>query len=402
MVEEVALYWQVGRDDARLFVKADVAPQGARARFVGSRGELAKHWVIETPNAEVVGTELLRSGRVRWASLAALPPPPPSDVEPLTPDFREEQGWLDAFPGLGFDEAARYVGGNGENVRIVDIEYSWDRDHEDLGAARHAAEWGWHWGEYRFHGNGVLGTLVGGRNGYGIDGGAPFAEPIVVHPFAAGIESYDVAVALVAATDMLDVGDVLLIEQQGYVDDTFCPVSFDEGVYDAIVAAVDAGIVVIEPAGNGGADLDAAGWSGAFDRARDSGSIVVGSGNPPGSAVPRGWSGSSYGARLDVQAWGANIATAGSDDGYNDLYFPAGDYRQAYTGHFGGTSGASALIAAMAAVIQSVAIGQWGTPIAPRQLREMLVASGSPQAYGNERIGPQPDLRRVLRTWLVP
>ena len=401
-MEEVAVYWQEGRNDARLFVKADVAPDGARRRFPGSRGELAKHWVIDAPNAEVVGTELLRAGRVSNAWLAALPPRPPSDLDPLTPDFRDEQGWLDPFPGLGFDEAARFPGGNGENVRIADIEYSWDRDHEDLGATLDSVEWGWEWGEFRFHGNGVLGALVGGHNGYGIDGGAPFAEPLIVHPFVSDFESYDVAAAIVAATDLLDVGDVILIEQQGYVDDNFCPVSYDEGVYDAIVAAVDAGLVVIEPGGNGGADLDAVGWGGVFDRTHDSGSIMVGTGDPPDAAVPRAWSGSSYGARLDVQAWGSNIATAGSSDGYNDLYFPGDDYRQAYTGYFGGTSGASAIIAAMAGVIQSVAIANWGVPIPPRQLREMMVASGSPQAYGQQRVGPQPDLRRILRTWLVP
>src|SRR5262245_27259454 len=43
------------------------------------------------------------------------------------------QGYLDPAP-LGID--ARYAwtipGGRGENVRLVDIEYSWNLDHSDL------------------------------------------------------------------------------------------------------------------------------------------------------------------------------------------------------------------------------------------------------------------------------
>jgi hypothetical protein len=377
---------------------------GARVRPVAPA--LTRFVRIHHPDAEVIGTLLLEDPRVLDAWLAPAPVPPPEDLPPETADFRALQTWLDAFPGLGFDEASRWPGGRGENVTIVDIEYGWDPTHEDLGTSPAEVAWGQDSGSYRFHGNSVLGQLVGGDNGYGVVGAVPDAQVLMVSPFDAD-GAYDVAAAVAGAAAMLQPGDVILIEQQAWSNEGYCPVSVDRAVRAAIEAAVDAGIVVVEPGGNGGQDLDAPAWEGRFDRENDPGSILVGGGASPESGwEPRAWypGGSSYGSRVDVQGWYDGIVTATSDDygpALADLWYPDQDPRQAYTRSFGGTSGASPMIAAMAAIAQSVAIELTGEPWDPRELRAALVATGTPQA-GEELIGPQPDLQRLLRTYFLP
>ncbi|MDP2316732.1 MAG: S8 family serine peptidase [Pseudomonadota bacterium] len=419
-----AVYWEEGRRTDVLYVELHEPAPRERARWARERDwrqldaligparvrnispSLPRFLRVDAPDAELLGTELLADPRVAdvWLGYAAVPPP--ADLAPATPDFAGDQGWLDAYPGLGFAEAARWPGGGGENVTIVDIEYGWDEGHEDLDAAIGAAAWGDNQHLYLYHGNSVLGQLVGGVNGYGIDGAAPMALPLVVSPFRED-GGYDIAAAIAGATELLRPGDVILIEQQSYANGDYCPVSIDPAVFAAIQAAVAAGIVVVEPGGNGGQDLDHEKWEGWFDRANDSGSILVGGGASPESGwEPRSWypNGSSYGARIDLQGWYDGIVTATSGEygtSLADLYYPEDDGRQAYTRSFGGTSGASPMIAAMAAIAQSIAIELTGEPWSPEELRAALVATGTPQSEG-PNIGPQPDLRRLLRTYFLP
>ncbi|HNH46250.1 MAG TPA: S8 family serine peptidase, partial [Myxococcota bacterium] len=219
-------------------------------------------------------------------------------------------------------------------------------------------------------------------------------------------ENYDVAGAILAAAEELLPGDVLLIEQQGYVNGAYCPVSADPAVYDAITYAVAAGIVVVEPGGNGSSDLDARSWQGWFDRSvQDSGSILVGGGAGPDSGLPlRSWmlsGGSSYGQRVDMQGWYTGIVTTANGDmggSLADLALVGDDSAQGYTESFGGTSGASPMVASVAAAMQGLALAGHQPVWEPRELRAILVNSGTPQT-GEPHIGPQPDLRRLLRTW---
>ena len=178
-------------------------------------------------------------------------------------------------------------------------------------------------------------------------------------------------------------------------------------MFDAIAAAVDAGITVIEPAGNGACDLDDPIWEGAFDSTeRDSGAIIVGGGASPFSGLnPRSYHplGSCFGDRVDVQGWFDHITTLSAADGapsYTDLFYPEQDGRQAYTALFGGTSGAAPMVAAIAAVMNSVAIETRGEAWDPWDLRAAMRSTGHPQAGdASKAIGPQPDLRRLLRTY---
>jgi subtilisin family serine protease len=370
--------------------------------------DLSLYLRITGEDVVIRGKQLLANPLVETAYLAPKPAPPPGDIDPTTPDFSELQTYRMAGPsGFGFDVAHRWPGGDGANVVIADIEYGFDPTHEEL-EEREIFELGYPMDWYPFHGNGVLGILGAPDNGYGITGLVPAAELVMVSPFV-NAETYNVAESIVLATEHLDAGDILLIEQQGWIDTIFLPVEIDPAVFDAITLAVAKGIVVIEPAGNGACDLDPPAWDGWFDRnLRDSGAIIVGGGSSPTSGhTPRSWYplGSCYGQRVDVQGWFDSIVTTSAADGqptYTDLFFPDGDGRQAYTSSFGGTSGASPIIAAIAATMNSVAWETRGAPWNPVELRAAMVSTGTPQPSEEaQHIGPQPDLRRLLRTWGV-
>jgi hypothetical protein len=392
-----------------LFRRDPAAIRADRARRDPNHllADLTLYRRIHAADAENRGTLLLADPRIETAYLAFAPVPPPGgDIPPATPDLVGEQGYLGAPPdGLGFEYAWPWTGGRGDAVAIADLEYDWRPTHEDLGHVADAETLGWNADVYEFHGTGVLGELFGGDNGYGVVGMATEARPIVVSPFSS-VDVYDVAAMIDAAAAALDPGDVLLIEQQGFARGSFCPVEVDPAVWDAIALAVAGGIVVVEPGGNGAADLDAPGWEGWFQRdERDSGAILVGGGaSPYGFQQPRTWAqnGSSFGSRVDLQGWYDGIATSTTD--YSpDLFFP-GDYDQAYTSAFGGTSGASPMVAACAAIANSIALHARGAPWDPWELREALRNTGTPQPAGDAAehpIGPQPDMRRFLRTWGV-
>ena len=348
-----------------------------------------------------------------WVELATLAPeaqPPPMDIPPETPDFSGLQIYPEAAPdGFGVTWARSWPGGAGAGVTVADLEYGWTAGHEDLIAADAAETWGFDSGEYAFHGNAVLGILFAGDNGYGVTGLVPEATPMVIFPYV-DADTYDIAAAIAGATTLLDPGDVLLIEQQAKSQGEKCPVEVDQAVFDAISLAVAKGIIVIEPGGNGAQNLDDPKWGGLFDRAvRDSGAVMVGGGVPPGKDDPaRSWdsqNGGSYGARVDVQGWYSDTVTVGTGTaGYNDLFFPDSDPNQAYTARFGGTSGASAQVAGVAAALSAIHLHLHGAPPDPLLVRSWLVAFGTPQPSYDAAtpIGPQPDLGRALRMGILP
>jgi hypothetical protein len=373
-------------------------------------GSLVGWYAFEGPDAAERVALARRNPLVETAYLAFAPQPPPTDLPPETPDFSELQAYVGPSPdGLGIGEAARWPGGGGARVRVVDVEYGWDPEHEDLGATRDIETSGYESGMYEFHGNSVLGQLFAGDDGYGVTGMIPDAEPIVVFPFGVSDRDYDVADAILRALALLQPGDVILVEQQSWARGNYCPVEVDPGVFDAIALATANGVVVVEPSGNGGQDLDDPAWGGIFDRdVRDSGAILVGGGASPLSPfAPRSWirsGGSCYGTRVDVQAWYDAIVTTtnGEYDGYYaDLFFADEDPRQAYTASFGGTSGASPMITAIVGILQSVLIEAGEAPLSPGALRALLSGTVMPQPETDSHaIGGQPDLRVALRSVL--
>jgi subtilisin family serine protease len=317
-----------------------------------------------------------------------------------TPSYEKYQGYLGPAP-QGIDAPSMWGHEiRGKGVWFADVEGGWNAKHEDLPGDRITHVFGERIEErtWRQHGTAVLGEVVGRDNGKGVVGIAPDVERV----FTSSIGGTDVADALDAAAEQLRAGDVMLIELQGVGPrGRYLPVEFWDDCYDAIKAATDRGVVVIEAAGNGAEDLDHKAYKGKFDRwNRDSGAIMVGAGGPArdGFEDRTRLDFSNYGSRVDVQGWGRKVATLD----YGDLQRcddADGDRRYAdrhYTDEFSGTSSASPIVAGAAVLLESYAKQERAT-IPPMQLRLLLRATGSPQTGDlRQQIGPRPDLAKAV------
>jgi hypothetical protein len=95
----------------------------------------------------------------------------------------------------------------------------------------------------------------------------------------------------------------------------------------------------------------------------------------------------SFGTRVDCFAQGKDIVTLSPTTAAT------------INRHFGGTSGASAIVASTAAIVSALFTEANGTPIPPRDLRQLLADSGvntdssSPAA---DLIGTMPDLDAII------
>jgi hypothetical protein len=318
----------------------------------------------------------------------SLPVPPP------TPDFTSYQYYFASGALNGYDVfyARTRPGGDGSRAKLIDIEYQWELDHEDLQKSLTNILWGTQYTGYGpDHGTAALGISAAIHNNYGMDGIIYGGHIDMICSTDSG-GNWVLANAINQAISFTAPGDVILLEQQGYsyVLTNYCPVEYYSDVYSAIANATALNRVIIEPAGNGYLNLDDPAWGGIFQRAtRDSGAIMVGA----GLAEDRSRCDfSDYGSRVDIQGWGDwSVATLG----YGDLYgWSETNY---YTLEFSGTSSASALSAGVAALVQSCARASYGFSLPTLMLRSNLVQTGYPQTYGLAgNIGPLPNLSNVL------
>jgi len=316
-----------------------------------------------------------------------------------TPAYDQRQKYLGPAPaGIDAPFAWRLPGGRGEAVRFADVEGAWNREHEDLPAAQFEDVGGRHMGarQWQAHGTAVLGEVAAVDNGLGMTGIAPEVARLVV----SSIRDLTTAQAIDRAQAALEPGDVLLIELHAIGPRRrFLPVEYWDDVYDAVRIATGRGVVVVAAAGNGAEDLDHPRYRGKLDRAgRDSGAILVGAGAPDEAGfVDRSrLDFSNYGSRVDVQGWGRMVATLD----YGDLQGCDAHGRK-YTALFAGTSSASPVVAGAALLVESVYRTQAGCELAPRRLRAILAATGTPQTDGphgpaSQHIGPRPDLARAM------
>lgn len=334
------------------------------------------------------------------AEVAALAPP-----DANTPDFTVDQGYLnDDDNGIAVAAAHGLSGGRGEHVRIIDVEGSWVEDHEDLPAPFY------HHGidstdqRWENHGTAVAGVMVAQDNGFGVTGIVPDAAIGYSGIFGATPEGWtSSSQAIINAANQLGAGDIILIElhAQGPTTVTctcnfdqcnYVPMEFFQAEFDAIQTATANGIVVVEAAGNGSIDLDHATYAGVFDRnVRDSGAIMVGA-SLSGARTPACFT--NHGARVDLHAWGENVMTTGYGGAYTGALGP----RDEYTSTFSGTSSASPIVVGAAAAIQSIAIERGEGPLTADEIRDLLVASGTPQdpLTLDRPIGPLPDLAEAV------
>ncbi|HEU4369875.1 MAG TPA: S8 family peptidase [Methylomirabilota bacterium] len=382
--------------------------------------------------------------------LPAVPPhmkarkdPPPA----VTPDFSRFQRYLERAP-VGID--ARYAwsipGGRGAGVKIVDIEGGWRFSQEDLQQHQggivggHALrDEGW-----VSHGTAVAGVIGGDRTDFGVTGICPEAMVFGVSAFDS-LARHDTADAIRLAAARLSAGDLLLIElHKGGPRERedprlsgapgAIPIEWWPHNFEAIQAATSRGIIVVEAAGNGHENLDDPvydrppkrsfardGWKNPFNpsHGHDSGAIIVGAGAPPpgindwdpdplrpdGDYGPAGsrLDFSNHGRRVDVQAWGKAVTTCG----YGTLQGGRHTKTRWYTGRFGGTSSAAAIVAGVLACLQGIRRERGQPPLTPRAARRLLRQVGVPQSSGprapvDQRIGRLPDLRRLIAAMADP
>lgn len=371
---------------------------------------LSTYWRLDYRGLDIHPHELLKKlqqlPEVDYAYLekAVYDPAPAAANDP----YARDQGYLDAARvGIDARWASTQPNGDGRDVGFIDLERAWNLNHEDLIAkaptlifADNREGVGGLRGD---HGTSVLGIVGAVKNRVGIIGIAPGVRSIQVvshYQDATGTENH-VADAIAAAIRAMAPGDVLLLEVQR----NFYPTETDVADFDAIRLATAAGIIVVEAAGNGNADLDALPAGVSFHG--DSGAIMVGSCE---SALPHNryvglgiGEGSNYGSKINCFAWGQKIVTTGKGDLSGDRSRTDNDD---YTRTFGGTSGAAAIIAGAALVVQGMyqAVPPAGGRLSPSQMRAILSdpTTGTPQGSGTRgNIGVMPNLRAILQTKLA-
>jgi hypothetical protein len=323
------------------------------------------------------------------------------------------QGYLGPRPvGIGSLVAWTKAGGDGTGVKFVDLEYGFLLNHEDLvdpagnirittlptGPASTDPS-------HLDHSTAVLGVVLATDNTKGIVGIAPNVQAFAAPAYPGLPVVLDAVLIAIWLNPTFGAGTVVLIEFQ----DLDCrPVETDLFVRSTIRELTRSGMTVVVPAGNGGHDLDVytAPQGQIFDRNSpaffDSGAIMVAAANPGlnDRYIGLGHGPSCHGNRIDCFAWGDGIMTAsalsttpGGLNGYTDGI-------SSTSGLFGGTSGASAIIAGAAISLQGMRLARYGAFLSSAEVRGLLkdlTLNTSPAPGDVGRLGAMPDLERLAQ-----
>lgn len=263
------------------------------------------------------------------------------------------------------------------------------------------------------HGTAVAGIIGGDSNGYGVEGIAPnslFFEALarpkykeVGYPPTRHWLNSGIAAAIDNSIARAQPGDVICIPLQAAGDPKYnrplLPIELDHAVFNSILKATERGIIVVEAASNGGANLDDEQYvfvtNGVVLKPRpfspetqSSGGIVVGAGSKNASRLTF----SAYGSRVDVQAWGENVAST-----------EACSTNDCYTDSFSGTSAASPIIAGVVASTQGVLKAMGLRVLTANEFRTLFrdPSTGWPQTPrpGGPvtcNIGRRPDMKMLI------
>jgi hypothetical protein len=388
----------------------------ARAVRAGIVPRLTSYFAIVVPQGtDPVGVAdaVTEWPHVECAYVEGGPVPPP--VKPADDPLSANQGYLSPAP-TGIDAHFAWTQADGYGIGFVDLEQGWTLDHEDLppsipkiGPGSFLQDPAW-----LAHGTAVLGIVAAVDNDRGGIGIAPEATVRVVSQWfdTPDGQYFSTANAIALAIAQMQAGDVLLVETTAPPVSKFgwVPAEVDPLVFDLIKTATSIGITVLEPAGNnlqkpdtpevGGSNLDD--FTDKDGRAvlnrgspdfRDSGAIMVGAGS---STFPhKRLDYSNFGSRVDCYAWGENIATCGG--------FPftaiGTSPQTAYMLNFAGTSGATAIVAGAAVLLQSWAVKHLGNLLDTSTVRAVLsdASLNTPSKTPvHDQIGVMPDLRRII------
>ena len=352
-----------------------------------------------------------------WKAVIASRPLPAGAAKGsslLTRNFEPSQGYLyDPPNGIGAMSVWKKYGAKGKSIKVCDIEGNWNFKHEDLpkfsligGDLIPDISW-------KNHGTAVLGEMVSKSSSGGTVGICHHSKAVVHSAVIGG--AWNTAGAIANATSKLKKGDVILIELQATgPNGKYVAMQYWDDVFSAIRAAVEKGICVVEAAGNGNENFDLPVFNGTGLQ-KDSGAILVGAGIPPtnhfdyfgpdwnfdrygkiGEPRSRIWF-SNYGKIVNVQAWGWHVTTTGYGDAQGGK-----DENRWYTLRFSGTSSASPIVTGAVSCIQGHAQAKLGHPLKPKDVRDLLIKTGTPQEKGPgvplaQHIGPQPNLIKALK-----
>lgn len=372
--------------------------------------------------AGLVAALLTQPGIVHaWLELRVRLAADPAD----DPDARRQLHLRKAPDGIAVAALWRTPGGDGRGTHLYDLEHGWRTSHADLlGHAIGAPVYGDDVGASRRaplpapthppsgpatgalpkdevarrvnHGTSVLGVVVATDDavgGIGIVPSVGSVNTVSCFDAATGVGEH-VADAVLALVGRVPRWSVLLLEVQR----DLYPTEVDDADFHALRLAASSGIVVVEPAGNGGVDLDQLGAPvGFLDRSSpayrgDSGAILVAA---VGDTLPRlPLVDTNRGTRVDVCAQGMNVVTAGADiDAGGGLILTGGNLDQTRRHAFGRTSAAAAIIAGAALGILGVERAAGQEPPSSLDVRRWLNACG-PTLPG---LGALPDLARLAQ-----
>lgn len=350
---------------------------------------------IDNPTEERIKaliSKLEKLSVVNYCNLVSLEPiQPPGDIAPVTTDYEPSQTYLSANPGVNMTYAWG-LGLIGAGIRIRDVEYGFNKNHEDLVDGNGSVAAGMTISSsastaYTEHGTAVFGVVYADKGSYGVSGMAYGAQEIVLFPEWQEI-GYNRIYAISEAIDHSVSGDVIMYEMQtGGSGNNFVPAEYDATVWDLTKAASDAGIIIVAAAGNGNQDLDSAFYIPYMSRG-NSGAIIVGAGSP--NLAHNKSSFSTYGSRVDVQGWGGSVRTTG----YGDFIQVGGDFNQNYT-NFSGTSSATPIVASCVIVLQSYYHSLTGNYMNSTQMKNLLISTGIAQGTGGH-IGPLPNIQAAI------
>lgn len=342
-----------------------------------------------------LATKLEELSNVDYCSLISLEPiRPPFDIMPVTPNFETNQTYLAANPGVNMLHAWN-LGLNGSGIKVRNVEYGFNKNHEEFHQINAFLATGMTVNsnasvDYTEHGTAVFGIVFADKGNYGVSGMAHGATEMILFPEWQQT-GYNRIFAITQSIQNSSPGDIIIFEMQtGGQNDQFVPAEYDNVVWDLTLAASNSGIIIVAAAGNGNQNLNSAFYQPYMNRG-DSGAIIVGAGTST-MAHNKLWY-STYGSRVDLQAWGENVYSTG----YGDAVTIGSDFNQRYT-NFAGTSSATPIVASCAIVLQSYHFSLNGTYLTGPQMRDLLkitgIAQGNPNA-GN--IGPIPNMQAAVQ-----
>jgi subtilisin family serine protease len=340
--------------------------------------------------------EIKKNGNVEYFRIiSAQPIKPPYDIKPATQNFISKQGYLDKNPGLNVKYAWEQ-GANGKNIKISVVEFGVNIKHEEFNEKNITISKGMTISPkaseaFTEHGTATAGVIYSDFGNYGINGMAYNATSYELFPEWTVENDYDRIRAVSNVVNKAKKGDLIIYEMQAEgKDKKYVPAEYEKLIWDLTKKATDKGVIIVAAAGNGAQDLDNDFYSDYINRG-DSGAIIVSAGTSDLNHNPMYYT--SYGTRIDVQAWGENVYTTGKLQHSYKLI--GNDFNQSYS-TYAGTSSATSLIGGVVALLQSYYYELTGNYLTSIEMRNLLKETGIKSKQESKNIGVFPDLKAAI------